>query len=1120
MTAQLLASELTTLIQDTKRKNTDIRVVCERILTNDADLTKARRQKSHLTTLKLYQTPQSLNSQLVTLSLMGDSLQANYFRDLKRRPNFVRPLLLACASKNGKFAGTAITSLQRLVISNGLAVETLKDTLEVLRECTGLAQDIQLKILQIVSSLLQNYSSYVQKDLLVLAVHICCILASKATVTSNTAAATLQQLVVGVLGEVVKEDEVSKDNDFVAEVPIEDGSISVMPAALDAYRLLDDICLLLEGNRPAFLQATSVAPNLGMELVEAMIASHPATVASHPELVHILRTRLLPFVIRIISETKPFPITVRAIRLLPIVFSNMLSALPAECEIILSLLNHMLDPDSSVGWKRVLCMEVFRAVHSDSSLMRSIYAHFDEQDGKRNVVKDHLAMLVKISAEKPTIIGLGSQSTIPASSGQTEEELNEIAAIQADGIGGTIGVAMTLRSSTAPGISARLSVMRVSCLEQLDKSDAPQIPPAYLYTLVLTCINQFSENVARFLLPFTVPPELRSKKRFKQTMIDSPRPETPDGDKSDDQRPNLERATSGNISKVPLNPLSLEGHPKQNQIKTSASMIEACWPALLAAYSTFLHAALDSEYYHALIRSFQKFTHVAGLLRLSTPRDAFLTALGKNAVPSSIISIQSTPRMPSVSEMKDGRRGSKTPLPLTPAQESRSEGTLASLNTRNLLCLRALLNLGIALGPVLQAAWSILLETLQQADLIINHVHSQRRHSRAESANAPATPSDADLLGDIGSEIAAVRIAANRMLESSADLPEEAFLDIVASVSSLLRNLTDTDPSPELPLPTPGPKGQATPPTTLGGSQDPRANLFVVENLGKIIEYNKFRFQEHTTQHNGWHIFVNSLLGIISASHFDTEIRVRAAQGLDDLIALTASPETSLLTRDEMRQEGLVAISRQIESLNRKRKKQNPGKACELDIQFMSLETLRSLLEQFGDSLVSGWSEVFTIINSVFQEPVPQAEATTNKLETKIAKSVLAKSPKLTRSSFGSLQLICSDFLSSVPRECLTILLDTIHSFCLQQDDFNISLTSTSLFCNVSDYLWQGEDDLHLDAVCGDETPDLKSIEIQSFENIKAEMLLRSLLLLVEVTIDERLEIRHGKKKPIVSCSC
>ena len=936
---------------------------------------------------------------------------------------------------------TSISCLQRLVICKGLAPETLKDSLDVLRDCTGLAQDIQLRILQVLPSLQANYAEYLTKDLLATALHICFILlASKTAVISNTAAATLQQLVPAVVGKVAKEDEVAKDRDFVAEVPIVDGSISVMSAALDAYRLLDDICLLAEGDRPSFLHPTSMPPNFGLELIESILANHAATVTSHPELVHILRVRLMPFVIRILSEQKAFSLTVRAMRLLPIVFSNMLSALPAECEMVLSLLNHMLDPTASPMWKRVLCMEVYRGIHNEPSLVRSMYAHFDEHDSKRSVIKDHLDIIVRLASEKPAVIGLGAQSTIPASTGQTEDELDEMAALQAEGIGGSIGVAVTLRASTAPGISARLSTMRVTCLDQLDKSDPPQIPPAYLYTLALSCINNFSEGLARFLLPFTIP-DSRGKRKNKAKEVEDPRP-TSSEEPKDESRPPIKRSQSNSASRLPINPLTLVSNQQHQLIKTSSNMVEACWPALLAAYSTFFHAALDSEYYHALVRSFQKFTQIAGLLRLPTPRDAFLTALGKNAVPSSVVSIQTFSQQATAQDDKDPRRGSKTPLAKTPAPDSArgtSEPGVASLNTRNLLCLRALLNLGIALGPVLQAAWSIILETLQQADLIINHVTSQRRQTRSGQAT-PTTTNETDLLGDIGNEIAAVRIAATRMLESSAELPDEAFLDVAAGMSGLLRNLTDSETTAD-----------ATAGTTintplnatsiLASSSDSRANLFVVESLGKIIEFNLARFMEHSTQRNGWHIFVNSFLGIVSAQHFEAELRTRAAKGLCDLVGITSSPDIVKRTRDEMRVEGLVAIARQIDSLNRRRDKNKTSKSCELDIHYMSLETLRLLLERFGDSLASGWFDVFTIITSVFEELLPPKDGDKESSQKQASRTAIAKSPKLVRSAFGSLQLICSDFLPAVPENCLPVLLGAIHSFCTQQEEFNISLT-------------------------------------------------------------------------------
>jgi protein MON2 len=79
--------------------------------------------------------------------------------------------------------------------------------LEALSDATSAGLDVQLKILQALPSLLQNYSSDIKEDLLVTALNICFALQSnKNAIVNNTSAATLQQLVVSVFDKVVAED--------------------------------------------------------------------------------------------------------------------------------------------------------------------------------------------------------------------------------------------------------------------------------------------------------------------------------------------------------------------------------------------------------------------------------------------------------------------------------------------------------------------------------------------------------------------------------------------------------------------------------------------------------------------------------------------------------------------------------------------------------------------------------------------------------------------------------------------------------------------------------------------------------------------------------------------------
>jgi len=773
----------------------------------------------------------------------------------------------------------------------------------------------------------------------------------------------------------------------------------------------------------------------------------------------------MPYIIRILSERVAFSTTVRVMRLLPIMFGNMLSVLVTECEMVLGLLNHMLDPDAAILWKRVLCMEVFRGIHAEPALVRSIYAHFDEQEGTRNIVRDHLAIMVRLAAEKPSVIGLGQQSSIPASSLQNDDELDEQAALQAEGIAGTIGAAMSLRSSSAPGISTQWSNMKVPCIDQLDKTDPPPIPPAYLYSLTLTCMNSFSEGLARFLLPFSIPPEVRSKRKVRQVKEDGYQQDsaTAEGDQtpSSASKPSISRTQSLSGSKIPLNPLTLKDHVLYSQIQTSADMIESCWPALLAAYSTFFHAALDMEYYHSLVRSFQKFSQIAGLLRLSTPRDAFLTTLGKNAIPPAVVSAYSVANLTAKSgDRRDPKRrssggqdGDTTSSSSTVASSDKARRSIemgnTSLNTRNLLCLRALLNLGIALGPVLQTAWSIVLETLQQADLVVTHLSLRRRNAQ-NGQTTPTGVSELAHLGDIGNEIAAVKIAATRMLESCADLPDEAFLDVLISFKGLLRDLNvDADDggpattalSPQL---TSHQRRVSTAGAITGVSQDMRLNAFVIENMIKLIEYNSNRLLVKSPKASGWDVIVDVLISVLSAQNLEPELRLKAASGLSDLFGITSNPDIPEENRQRVRQLGLAALTRQVKSLYRKGiNYSKSSQACELDIHWLSLEALRASLEKYGDTLVSGWNYIFVIIASVFEERAPDSKGVQQDGADRPTDMLIvhAKSPKLVRSSFGSLQLICSDFLSSVPPASLQELLFTTHLFCAQHDDFNIALT-------------------------------------------------------------------------------
>lgn len=549
--------------------------------------------------------------------------------ELSQKVNFVNPFIIACGTKNAKFTGIAIVCLQRLIVSKALPRSKLSPVLEALREATSAGLDVQLKILQALPSLLQNYSTDIKDDLLVTALNICFILqSSKNAIVNNTSAATLQQLIVTVFDKVVAEDKIP-DAPFVGEAPSEDGDVQLRAAALDAFRVFNDLCLLTQSQRPEYLRFYGLPQTFGLELIESALTNHGAIFATHPEQVHILRTKVMPFIIQTLSGKPHFAASVRLFRILYTLLRRHVALIPKESAEALDILTKILDQDTTL-WKRSLCMEVFRGIFAEPALVRRIFRMYDAKEGEKDILKTLTATFVRVSTEKPVVIGLGHQSTIPVANPYSTSA--DQAVLDASGVSVSV-IAGVGGGAHDTGISTQWSSMRVPCIDQLDKTDPPAIPESYVYSLTLACITSLSEGLAKFILPLTAPSD-RSRRRGKGLPGEGG---SDDRSESPAPRPGLpERSASFRKNPISVNPLTLKEHPLYADVESCAAIIEECWPAILATCSAFLYAALDSEYYHGLVRAFQRFAHVAGLLQLATPRDAFLTTLGKAAVPPNV----------------------------------------------------------------------------------------------------------------------------------------------------------------------------------------------------------------------------------------------------------------------------------------------------------------------------------------------------------------------------------------------------------------------------------------------------------------------------------------------------
>src|SRR5690242_19565061 len=110
--------------------------------------------------------------------------------------------------------------------------------------------------------------------------------------------------------------EIALEVPTVGEAPSEDGNVQLRAAALDAYRVFNDLCLLTESQKPQFLRSAGMPQTFGLELIESVLTNHSEIFLTHPEQAHILRTRVMPFIINSLSEKLNFAVTVRIGRIL------------------------------------------------------------------------------------------------------------------------------------------------------------------------------------------------------------------------------------------------------------------------------------------------------------------------------------------------------------------------------------------------------------------------------------------------------------------------------------------------------------------------------------------------------------------------------------------------------------------------------------------------------------------------------------------------------------------------------------------------------------------------------------------------------------------------------------
>lgn len=362
---------------------------------------------------------------------------------------------------------------------------------------------------------------------------------------------------------------------------------------------------------------------------------------------------------------------------------------------------------SSPPWMRVLALEILRGLCGDFELLSKIWLRYDSAGGaqpeksttsatnsastsatttsKVPVFRSMITALNKLATEKPALLGTGTAVIAGVVADPQTGEYSVSGVV--DGI-----VGMAQQAATSVGVSGltqgalalSTASVKLQCIDQLDKTDAPLIPETYVFLLALQCLNAIAEGFAASTLSL-----------YSNIMNKRPR--------------NGQEPLSAPLA-LDLEDPNVGEDPAYRVLRTSRDMADAAWPALLASLSFYLSTNLDDDLFSYTLSAFQQFNTTCGVLALNTPRDAFLISLCKFAVPPPIISNLAAADASSTSG------SSRPPLNSVLSAGADALGLSSqhvqpmSLSTRNLLCLRSLIHVAQALAGSLEKTWFYVFE--------------------------------------------------------------------------------------------------------------------------------------------------------------------------------------------------------------------------------------------------------------------------------------------------------------------------------------------------------------------------------------------------------------------------
>ncbi|RKP25880.1 guanine nucleotide exchange factor in Golgi transport N-terminal-domain-containing protein, partial [Syncephalis pseudoplumigaleata] len=290
--------------------------------------------------------------------------------------------------KEPRLATIAVNCLQHLIVHSAVSPDAIGTIVTTLGDVVSLGADVQLRTLQIVLPLLSNYPNVHDNEL---TLGLCYRLQeSTAPMVNSIAGATFRQLINIVFDKVAREDSAVDEPD------------APHPCADDAVRLLKDLCVLTNGEPGTFLRLDGLPCTVGLELLESILSSYEPLFRAHLPFLDLVREQLCPLIIRYFSDRHDYPKIMRLVRVINVLIRQYHDVMVTECEIYLSMLLKMLEPDQHPAWQRILALELFRGICSNFQLLYSIFTRYSNNKGKaKGIYYTLLSALDHAATETP-----------------------------------------------------------------------------------------------------------------------------------------------------------------------------------------------------------------------------------------------------------------------------------------------------------------------------------------------------------------------------------------------------------------------------------------------------------------------------------------------------------------------------------------------------------------------------------------------------------------------------------------------------------------------------------------------------------------------------------------------